>query len=116
MLICLKHPISLCYNAGQYVFMARIKLNNQRIFEKNINGWRMLEIEKSKGAEAIAKLAAQKVVSTEEIRREIQIAIDAGMANQDPNVQAYWKKMLHKGVKPTPEDVIVYIAKQVKKM
>ena len=71
-------------------------------------------MEKSKGEEAIAKLAAQKGVSTEDIRREIQIAIDTGMASQDPNVQAFWKKMLNKGVKPTPEDVIVYIAKQVK--
>lgn len=76
----------------------------------------MFKVKRSKGAEAITKLAAQKGVSAEEIRREIQIAIDAGMANQDPDVQAYWKKMLNKGVKPTPEDVIVYIAKQVKRM
>ena len=73
-------------------------------------------MKKSKGAKAIIKLAAQKGVSAEEIRREIQIAIDTGMANQDPDVQAYWKKMLNKGVKPTPEDVIEYIAKQVKRM
>ena len=73
-------------------------------------------MKKSKGAKAIIKLAAQKGVSAEEIRREIQIAIDIGMANQDPDVQAYWKKMLNKGVKPTPEDVIEYIAKQVKRM
>lgn len=73
-------------------------------------------MKKSKGAKAIIKLAAQKGVSAEEVRHEIQIAIDTGMANQDPKIQAYWNDMLKKGVKPTPEDVIIYIAKQVKKM
>lgn len=71
---------------------------------------------KSRGAKAITKLAAEKGISVKEVRHEIQIAIDAGMANQDPNVQAYWKKMIKNGVKPTPEDVIEYIAKQAKKM
>jgi hypothetical protein len=70
----------------------------------------MLAVKKSKGAKAIIKLAAQTGVSTEEIRRQIQIDIDNGMANQDPKVQAYWNNMLKKGVKPTPEDVIVYLA------
>jgi DNA polymerase elongation subunit (family B) len=71
---------------------------------------------RSRGAKAITKLAAEKGISVKEVRREIQIAIDAGMANQDPNVQAYWKKMIESGVKPTPEDVIEYIAKQAKEM
>lgn len=73
-------------------------------------------MKKSTGAKVIAKLAAEKGISEEEVRREIQIAIDAGMANQDQNVQAYWKRIIKNGAKPTPEDVIVYLAKQVKKM
>lgn len=73
-------------------------------------------MKKSRGANAIAKLAAEKGISVKEVRREIQIAIDAGMTNQDPNVQAYWMSMIKHGVKPTPEDVIEYIAKQVKMM
>jgi len=73
-------------------------------------------MKRSKGAKAIVELATQKGISVEEIRREIQLAIDLGMANQDPNVQACWKKMIKNGVKPTPEDVIEYIAKQVEKI
>lgn len=73
-------------------------------------------MKKSTGAKAITKLAAEKGISEEEVRHEIQVAIDTGMVNQDPKVQAYWNNMLKKGVKPTPEDVIVYLAKQVKKM
>lgn len=73
-------------------------------------------MKRSKGAKAIAELATQKGISAEEIRREIQLAIDLGMANRDLNVQAYWRKMIKNGVKPTPEYVIEYIAKQVKKM
>lgn len=73
-------------------------------------------MKRSRGAKAITKLAAEKGISVEEVRREIQIAINMGMANQDPNVQAYWKKILKKGVKPTPEDIIEYFADQVKNM
>lgn len=70
---------------------------------------------KSKGARAIETLAKEKGISVEEVRNEIQIAIDMGMANRDPEVQAYWRKIPYKGNKPTPEEVIAYIAKQVKK-
>jgi|AGTN01.2.fsa_nt_gi hypothetical protein len=73
-------------------------------------------MKKSRGAKAITKLAAEKGISEEEVRREIQMAIDLSIANQDPNVQAYWKKIINKGVKPTPEDVIEYFADQVKNM
>ena len=33
----------------------------------------------------------------EEVRREMQIAIDAGFDNPDPAVQEEWKKMTIKG-------------------
>ena len=50
----------------------------------------------------------------EEVRREMQIAIDAGFDNPDPAVQEEWKKMTLKGDRPTPEEVINYAVKKLK--
>jgi len=72
-------------------------------------------MKKSKGAKAISKLARRKGVSEAEIRKEIQIAIDMGMANPDPNARALWEEMMRKGIKPTPDEFIVYMAERVKR-
>lgn len=60
-----------------------------------------------------AKVAKQHGVSKDEVYREIQKAIDAGFDNQDPAVQAEWKKMSIRGERPTPEEVIAYVVGQL---
>ena len=50
------------------------------------------------------KIAKKYNTTPEEVRREMQIAIDAGFDNPDPDVQEEWKKMTLKGDRPTPED------------
>lgn len=67
----------------------------------------------SKGKAVIRKLAMQKGVSAQEIRDEINIAIEMGMNSPDPAVRAYWTRIPQKGAKPTPEEAIIYLAKQV---
>lgn len=62
---------------------------------------------------AFEKIAMREGISVAEVREEIQKAIDEAMKSNDPAVQAYWKKMSYKGEKPTPEEVVVYIATQV---
>lgn len=68
---------------------------------------------KSKAIKAFEQLAIRDGVSVAEVREEIQKAIDIGMASTDPTVQEQWKKMLHRGEKPTPEEVVLYLVKQV---
>jgi len=68
----------------------------------------------SKGFKAIKKVAEQKGISVAKVRKEIEIAIDMGIANPDPAIQAYWANIPRKSEKPTPEEVIVYMAKRVK--
>ena len=65
---------------------------------------------KLRGLEAIRRVALQNGVSMVEVRKEIELAIDVGMANPDPKIQAHWAKILRKGRKPTPEEVIIYLA------
>lgn len=72
-------------------------------------------MKKSKGAKAISELAKREGVSEDEIRRDIQVVIDMGMANPDPKVKALWDEMISKGIKPTPEKLIVYLAEKIKK-
>ena len=60
------------------------------------------------------KIAEKYNTTPEEVRREMQIAIDAGFDNPDPAVQEEWKKMTLKGDRPTPEEVINYAVKQLK--
>lgn len=71
-------------------------------------------MDKSKAIKAFEKIARKEGISVDEVRREIQKAIDDAMQSDDPAVQAYWKKIKCKGEKPTPEEVVLYIAKQVK--
>lgn len=68
----------------------------------------------TKVTKAFEKIAMCEGVSVTEVREEIQKTIDEAMKSDDPKIQAYWNKMPYKGEKPTPEEVVLYIAKQVK--
>ena len=61
------------------------------------------------------KIAEKYNTTPEEVRREMQIAIDAGFDNPNPAVQEEWKKMTLKGERPTPEEVINYAVKKTKR-
>ncbi|MCL2670453.1 MAG: hypothetical protein FWF10_00250 [Clostridiales bacterium] len=69
----------------------------------------------SKESIAIQKAALQCGVSEEDFRREIERALQAGMANPDPQVQAAWAKIPSKGKSPTSEEVTAYVAERVRR-
>lgn len=60
--------------------------------------------------ELLEAVAKQHNTTVEEVYKEMQIAIDAGFDNPDPEVQKMWKQIPFKGDRPTPEDVIPYVA------
>ncbi len=62
---------------------------------------------------AFERISIKEGISTDEVRQEIQKAINEAMQSKDPAIQAYWKTIKCKGQKPTPEDVVLHIAKQV---
>ncbi|MFT3950373.1 MAG: sporulation initiation factor Spo0A C-terminal domain-containing protein [Oscillospiraceae bacterium] len=59
-------------------------------------------------------IASKNGTTVAEVRREIQSALDIGMQNPDPLVQAYWNRIPRRGKKPTVEEVLTFLAKQVK--
>ena len=68
-----------------------------------------------KAKSAIKQIADREGISVSEVRREIQAAIDEGMKSTDKSVQAYWSRIPRKGTKPTPEEVIDFMAKSIKR-
>jgi hypothetical protein len=68
----------------------------------------------AKAKKALKKLAKQKGINEGAVRQEIEIAIQEAMKSPDPQAQAFWKSIPHKGEQPTPEEVIAYIADMVK--
>lgn len=62
---------------------------------------------------AIAQLAAREGMSVTGIRASMMEAIRAGLANQDPVVQAKWRSIAPSGKRLTPEWLIAWAAKQI---
>lgn len=58
--------------------------------------------------EIIEKVAEINNTTAEEVYAEMQMAINAGFHNPDPQVQKEWEKVSYRGDGPTPEDVIWY--------
>lgn len=54
-------------------------------------------------------------ISSKEVEKEIQIAIDSGFDNPDEAIRAEWAKVPYKGERPTPQEVIEYLCKELKK-
>lgn len=60
------------------------------------------------------RIAVKHNTTVEEVRREIEVAIQAGFNNPDPKVQAQWAKIPRKGDIPTPDELITYVVRQAK--
>jgi hypothetical protein len=71
---------------------------------------------KKKVRKALKIIAERDGVTVKYVHSEIQKAIYLGMTNPDPQVKAYWLGIPHKGDKPTPEEVVSFMAEKVNKM
>lgn len=56
----------------------------------------------------LKRVAQENHTSPEDVRREIDAAIQAGLANTDPAVQAAWQSVPHEGDTPTAEELILW--------
>ena len=60
--------------------------------------------------EILRQVAIENNTTPEEVYSEMQIALDAAFQNPDPNVQKEWGKIPLSGNRPTPEEVIPFLA------
>lgn len=64
---------------------------------------------------AIRKIAERDGVSTEYVRKQMQIAMINGLCSTDPKVKAFWAAVPRESEVPTPEELIIYISETVKR-
>ena len=73
-----------------------------------------MKLKKWKENKILEQVAQQHGISVEEVRAEIQRAIEIGMANPDSAVQARWKLLCKDGKVPTPDELIKRLSQKVK--
>lgn len=64
---------------------------------------------------AIRKIAEGEGVSTEYVRKQMQIAMINGLCSTDPKVKAFWAAVPCEKDVPTPEELILYISEMVRR-
>lgn len=67
-----------------------------------------MDYKREKALEAIGMVALREGISSDEVYREIERAIESGLSNPDPEVQKAWQSVFRPGETPTPEDIILY--------
>ena len=70
---------------------------------------------KKKFNKVMSTIGKRERKSSKEVEKEIQIAIDSGFDNPDAAIRAEWAKVPFKGERPTPQEVIEYLCKEMKK-
>lgn len=70
-------------------------------------------MKKSKADRILKKIAAQNGVTVSEVRREIELALKAGMDNPDPAVREKWNSISTDGQLPSPEEALSYLEDQL---
>ena len=63
--------------------------------------------------QALQEVALRHGTTIEEVRKEIKIAMLAGMSNTNPAVQAKWREIFTADGVPTPEELIEYIVNKL---
>ena len=71
------------------------------------------ELELYRAKRIIREMAKTNGVSEDEIRAEMNKAIEAGMSDPTPTAQAAWKASPFYGSKPSPEEFILWCASQI---
>lgn len=71
------------------------------------------ELEIYRAKKIIRELAKANGVSENDIRSEMEQAIDIGFNNTDPSAEAIWKDSPFDGTKPSPEAFILWCAAQI---
>lgn len=60
------------------------------------------------------RIAAENHITVAEVCRNIEAAIQKGMADPDPEVRAQWARVPCKGAKLTPDELLRYAVRQAK--
>lgn len=62
----------------------------------------------------LAKIAKANGTSVQEVRKEMQVAMEAGQRSEDPKVKEIWNQIPKKGQELTLEEFVDYLVRRVK--
>lgn len=74
------------------------------------------EKELKAAAGIITQIAREHHMPEEQVRSDMQEAMNAARANPDPAAQAQWASFHYAGAAPTPEEFILWLAEKAKKV
>lgn len=74
----------------------------------------MKEITKERAEQIYQRVAVQHHTSVDNVKKEIKLAMIAGMCSQDPEIQKEWNEIPHDGEVPTPEELLIFLSGKVK--
>lgn len=63
---------------------------------------------------AIEGVARKEGLTVEEVRASMMEAIEEAFSNPDPIIQARWAQIPCEGEIPTPEELIIWVGKQLR--
>jgi len=63
----------------------------------------------------IGKIAEREGVSTEYVRKQMQIAMINDLCSTDPKIKAFWAAVPREKEVPTPEELLIYISETIKR-
>ena len=69
-------------------------------------------MKRKKFDQILQRIANENHTTVREVRREMELAMQAGQANPDPAVQAMWNSIPRKGHRLTLEEFVAYLAKK----
>lgn len=66
--------------------------------------------EKIDATKAIQLIAKKEGITVDEVRKEMELAMLAGLCSLDREIRTRWRRVPRKGETPTPEELIAYLA------
>jgi len=82
--------------------------------EKVKGAYEMKKMTKERAEQIYQTVAVQHHTSVDNIKKQIKLAMIAGMCSQDPEIQKKWNEIPHEGDVPTPEELLIFLSGKMK--
>ncbi len=74
----------------------------------------MKKMTKERAEQIYQRVAVQHHTSVDHVKKQIKLAMIAGMYSQGPEIQKKWSAIPYDGDVPTPEELLIFLSDKVK--
>lgn len=93
--------------------MTTILYNQNGSGKLDKEAYEMKKLTKEQAEKIYLKVAIQRHTTVDDIKKQIKLAMIAGMCNQNPEIQKRWREIPHDGDVPTPEELLIFMSSKV---